>query len=42
MPTYVYKCPLCEHIYKEHRTSLESQYFTRCNMCGNADYEEVK
>ena len=41
MPRYEYKCPLCKHDYVEQRSLEESQIVTKCNDCGNADYEEV-
>lgn len=41
MPNYFYVCPECSHQYNEMRDTNQSQFFTRCNGCGNADYEEV-
>lgn len=43
MPTYTYKCPLCDYIYKESRLVTDPQFFTKCTNvnCGKADYEEI-
>jgi putative FmdB family regulatory protein len=41
MPRYEYKCPLCNHEYLEQRAEGEPQIFTKCNDCGDADYQEV-
>lgn len=36
---YFYKSECCGHEYVEQRDENEPQYFTVCNVCGNADYE---
>jgi rubredoxin len=43
MPTYTYKCPVCNFIYKESRSALDHQFFTKCTNvnCGAANYEEI-
>lgn len=43
MPTYTYKCPICNFIYKESRSITESQFFTKCTstQCGSSDFEEI-
>jgi peptide subunit release factor 1 (eRF1) len=38
---YKYACSECSHEYIEQRAKTEPQYFTKCNVCGNADYELV-
>lgn len=40
MPRYEYICPNCGHEYVEQRTVEEMQYFTVCQDCGKADYQE--
>jgi putative FmdB family regulatory protein len=41
MPKYNYICPLCKHDYIEQRPVEQPQIVTKCNDCGDADYEEV-
>ena len=41
MPKYLYVCPECDHKYDETREVDQAQIFTRCNGCGQADYNEV-
>lgn len=43
MPTYTYKCPICNFIYTESRSSTDPQFFTKCTNinCGFADFEEI-
>lgn len=40
MPEYKYVCPDCGHKYSEVRLTTESQWYTKCNACKNADYIE--
>jgi hypothetical protein len=39
---YEYKSACCGHEYIEQRGAEEPQWFTTCNVCGNADYELIK
>jgi predicted nucleic acid-binding Zn ribbon protein len=43
MPTYTYRCPICNFIYKEHREVTDPQFFTKCTNknCGVGTYEEI-
>lgn len=41
MPKYLYVCPECAHTYDETREADQPQFFTLCNGCGQADYNEV-
>jgi predicted nucleic acid-binding Zn ribbon protein len=40
MPTYKYKCSVCERIYLEHRDVTHAQSFTHCQNC-NAEFVEI-
>lgn len=43
MPTYIYKCPICNFIYTESRSKIEKQFFTKCTKvgCGVGDFQEI-
>ena len=41
MPKYVYKCPACGYDYSEHRLATQSQIFTQCQGCNNAEFVEI-
>lgn len=37
MPTYNYRCGVCNHAYSETRSVEDPQFFTKCHACGD-DY----
>jgi hypothetical protein len=39
---YEYKSSCCSHKYIEQRGSEEPQWITKCNGCGNGEYELVE
>ena len=39
---YEYNSTCCNHLYIESRKAEDPQVITKCNVCGNGEYEEIK
>jgi hypothetical protein len=38
---YEYNSTCCNHLYIETRRNDDPQVITKCNACGNGDYQET-
>ena len=38
---YEYNSTCCNHFYMETRNADDAQVVTKCNVCGQGDYEET-
>ena len=38
---YEYNSTCCGHLYMETRRETDAQVVTKCNVCGQGDYQEI-
>lgn len=38
---YEYNSTCCGHLYMETRNADDAQIVTKCNVCGQGEYEEI-
>ena len=38
---YEYNSTCCGHLYMETRKATDDQVVTKCNVCGQGDYQEI-
>ena len=38
---YEYNSTCCGHLYMETRRETDAQVITRCNVCGQGEYQEI-